>query len=45
MSYEEDVDIIKGVFKLCHSKLSDDDLFPILNQIWEVLEKQKEVSK
>ena len=44
MSYEEDVDIIKSVLKLCH-KLSDDDLFPILNQIWEVLEKQKGVSE
>ena len=44
MSYEENVDTIKGVLKLCR-KLSDDDLFPILNQIWEVLEKQKEVSK
>ena len=42
--YEEKIDIIKAVFRLCR-KLPDDDLFPILEHIWNILEKQDAVKK
>ena len=37
--YKEKIDITKAVLKLCR-KLPDDDLFPMLEHIWNILEKQ-----